>query len=257
MDLPRLTPAQYLALGMVIRGTGRVEDLNRNWKRLGLSRCHTSVYRLMHRLELSWCVMRSPRSVGRGESRGKVGAYRATNLGKLYWKDAWKFYRSLPPPESRLEMAGAELGGMPELTSIQLVVLALLCGRPRRTGEVRRWLKRLGFPRRATHVYRMLDRLQRAGHVEKGPARVRRRGCGFLEHRYRITELGLSAWAALWHFHAGVRPSQRIEHAPAAGEATEYAYDERTRRLFRQRDAAKTAASLMQLLRRRSRRGRR
>jgi len=143
----------------------------------------------------------------------------------------------------------------PKLTSLQMLILALLIEGPKRTFQICRVLRQRGIPRTSRNVCRLLHRLQRVGSVRAEPVMVKRGPHRFAEYRYRLTAAGLSAWRERWAFYAAMPwPERALEDVISVTEGEMYAYGRRTQKFFQEQETDEALAPLRRIFREYARR---
>jgi hypothetical protein len=99
MDLPLLTPMQNLVLAILVSGAKRNRHIRHELRHMGLSRLASNLCRLLQRLERLHYVGSQAVVVRCGRARFREYRYTITDLGLQAWRDNYRFYTALVPPD--------------------------------------------------------------------------------------------------------------------------------------------------------------
>ena len=102
------------------------------------------------------------------------------------------------------------LDGLPEITHLQFLVLAMLLEDPRAGRDIRADLARHGVRRTAPAFYQMMARLEDASLVEGWYDQRVVDGQLIKERHYRVRPAGLRAWNATRDFYLGLRGFETV-----------------------------------------------
>ena len=108
MELPKLTPLQFLVIRLLFQGERSGPQLRRGLAGLGVRRSPAAFSRLMQRLVWQVLVDCRQHTHRRGDTVVRDHRYRVTDLGVIAWKATREFFCQPPPPDDLVPVATEE-----------------------------------------------------------------------------------------------------------------------------------------------------
>jgi len=110
MELPKLTPLQFLVVHLLFVGQQSGSDLRKAMAALGVRRSAATFCRLMGRMECLGYVEAEYHTQAIGGVVIRQRRFAVTDFGVMTWERTQKFYANLPPPSPDLVPVATEQG---------------------------------------------------------------------------------------------------------------------------------------------------